>query len=462
MVFQYPEYQLFEETVVKDIAYGPRRTGVPEDEIDGRVHRAMALMELDYDGIGSLSPFELSGGQKRRVAIAGVLAMEPKMLILDEPVAGLDPKGRAHLMSLITRLNAEGATILMITHSMDDIAENAHRVLVLSGAKLLMDGTPAEVFSREEELRAIGLDLPAVTRIASALRARGLDVPQDIITLSTLEQSVLSMLGGGVMIKNMTLGQYFPGNSIIHRLDARAKLMLVIALIVAIFMADKWLGNAVIFGFIVLTVALSRVSIVFVLRGLKPLWFIIVLTFVLNTFFYSGGTPLFTWWIFRITQEGLSSALWLAVRLVFLITATTMLTLTTTPIALTDGLESLMKPLKAIRFPVHELAMMMTIAMRFIPTLLEETDKIMKAQTARGAEFDSGSVIARAKGMVPLLVPLFVSAFRRAYELADAMESRCYHGGEGRTRMKVLHYHLRDLFAALLVAGLVAVMAVWF
>ncbi len=198
VVFQYPEYQLFEETVVKDIAYGPRRTGVVEDEIDGRVHRAMELMEIDYDGIGKLSPFELSGGQKRRVAIAGVLAMNPKVLILDEPVAGLDPKGRAHLMGLITRLNTEGATILMITHSMDDIAEHAKRVLVLSGAKLLMDGMPAQVFSREKELRTIGLDLPAVTRIASLLRAKGADIPQDIITLEALEHAVAGLLGGAL------------------------------------------------------------------------------------------------------------------------------------------------------------------------------------------------------------------------------------------------------------------------
>jgi|AGTN01.2.fsa_nt_gi ABC-type cobalt transport system, permease component CbiQ and related transporters len=261
------------------------------------------------------------------------------------------------------------------------------------------------------------------------------------------------------MIKNLTLGQYFPGDSAIHRLDPRTKLVLAVALIVAIFMADTWLGYAVISAFLMLAVLLSRVSVRFVLRGLKPLWFIIIFTFVLNTFFYSGGTEIFSWWVVRITQEGLQSAIRLAVRLVFLIASTTMLTLTTSPIALTDGMESLMKPLKAVRFPVHELAMMMTIAMRFIPLLLEETDKIMKAQTARGAEFDSGSVFARAKGMVPLLVPLFVSAFRRADELAFAMESRCYHGGEGRTRLKVLHFHLRDLAAGLAVAGLIALMA---
>jgi energy-coupling factor transport system permease protein len=257
------------------------------------------------------------------------------------------------------------------------------------------------------------------------------------------------------MIKNITLGQYFPGNSIIHRLDARMKLVLVIAIIVLIFLADTVIGNVVVLAFLTTIIILSRISAKFVLRGLKPLWFIILLTFVLNTFFYSGGTEIFSWWIFRVTQEGLISAVRLAVRLIFLITATTMLTLTTSLISLTDGLESLMKPLKAVKFPVHELAMMMTIAMRFIPTLIEETDKIMKAQTARGAEFDSGNVFKRATGMVPLLVPLFVSAFRRADELAFAMESRCYHGGEGRTRMKVMHLAVRDWISAGIIAGLI-------
>ncbi len=264
------------------------------------------------------------------------------------------------------------------------------------------------------------------------------------------------------MIKNITLGQYFPGNSVIHRLDARMKLVLVIAVIVLIFMARTVIGNAVVLAFLTAVIVMSRISIKFVLRGIKPLWFIILLTFVLNVFFHQGGTELFSWWIIRVSEEGLISAVRLAARLIFLITATTMLTLTTSPIALTDGLESLMKPLKVVRFPVHELAMMMTIAMRFIPTLIEETDKIMKAQTARGAEFDSGNVIRRATGMVPLLVPLFVSAFRRADELAFAMESRCYHGGEGRTRMKVMHLAGRDWAAAAVVAALIVFMAFGF
>lgn len=257
------------------------------------------------------------------------------------------------------------------------------------------------------------------------------------------------------MLSNITLGQYFPGNSIIHRMDARMKLILMIAVIVLIFLVQTVIGNLVVLAFIVLMMILSKVKPSYVLKSLKPLWFIILLTLVLNTFFYSGGTTLFTWWILRVTQEGLISAIRLAVRLIFLITATTMLTITTSPIALTDALESLMKPLKVIHFPAHELAMMMTIALRFIPTLLEETDKIMKAQTARGAEFDSGNIMKKAAGMVPLLVPLFVSAFRRADELAFAMESRCYHGGEGRTRMKVMHMHVRDFIAAAIVAGLI-------
>lgn len=257
------------------------------------------------------------------------------------------------------------------------------------------------------------------------------------------------------MIKNVTLGQYFPGNSVVHRMDARIKLILVVAVIVLVFLVQTLIGNLVVFAFLLAAIILSRVSVRLVLRGIKPLWFIILFTFVLNTFFYSGGTEIFSWWIIRVSEEGLISAIRLAVRLIFLITATTMMTLTTSPIELTDALERLLKPLKVVRFPVHELAMMMTIAMRFIPTLLEETDKIMKAQTARGAEFDSGSLLKRAAGMVPLLVPLFVSAFRRADELAFAMESRCYKGGEGRTRMKVMHMHLRDGVAAAVVAGLI-------
>ena len=196
VVFQYPEHQLFEETVYKDIAFGPCKTGVPEGEIEERVRHAMELMELDYDGIKGLSPFELSGGQKRRVAIAGVLAMRPKILILDEPVAGLDPAGRDHLMNLVGGLNSEGVTIMLITHSMDDLAENVKRVIALKGAKVMMDGTPAEVFARGDELKQASLDVPSVADIAAKLRARGKDVPRDVIRLDELELFAEKMLGG--------------------------------------------------------------------------------------------------------------------------------------------------------------------------------------------------------------------------------------------------------------------------
>jgi energy-coupling factor transport system ATP-binding protein len=196
VVFQYPEHQLFEETVYKDIAFGPGKLGVSKEEADERVRYAMELMELDYDSVKNLSPFELSGGQKRRVAIAGVLAMKPDVLILDEPVAGLDPAGRTHLMKMIGRLNREGVTILLITHSMDDLAENARRVIVLKGARLMMDGTPAEVFARHDELTAASLDVPCVAEIAEKLRARGKDIPRDIIRLDDLQQCVENMLGG--------------------------------------------------------------------------------------------------------------------------------------------------------------------------------------------------------------------------------------------------------------------------
>lgn len=195
VVFQYPEHQLFEESVYKDIAFGPGKVGVPEDEIEARVKHSMELMELDYDSINKLSPFELSGGQKRRVAIAGVLAMNPEVLILDEPVAGLDPQGRKHLMQLITKLNKQGATIIMITHSMDDLAENARRVIVISGAKMLMDDLPYKVFSREEELKKAGLDIPYVAKMAALIRSKGKTVPKSVIKLDDLEECVTKIIG---------------------------------------------------------------------------------------------------------------------------------------------------------------------------------------------------------------------------------------------------------------------------
>lgn len=266
--------------------------------------------------------------------------------------------------------------------------------------------------------------------------------------------------GVAAMLRDLTIGQYVPGDSVVHRLDARTKILSAFAFIVLVFFIETYVGYAWLALGLILVVFLSGIPVKFVLKGIKPLWIIILITVVINLFFSKEGTALISFWGITITDTGMRMAVFMAARLVLLITGTSILTLTTSPISLTDGLESLMSPLKAIKFPAHELAMMMTIALRFIPTLMEETERIMKAQKARGADFESGRLMQRAKALVPLLVPLFVGAFRRADELALAMEARCYRGGEGRTRMKQLQFTRRDLYAALLLliwftAGLV-------
>ncbi len=258
------------------------------------------------------------------------------------------------------------------------------------------------------------------------------------------------------MLKDITLGQYFPGNSLIHRLDPRTKLIFLIVYIVALFTAVNWISYGVMLVFLAFCIAVSTIPLKSIVRGMKPLVIIILFTAVLNVFFTEGKTVLWQWKSLRITQEGIVRALFMSARILMLITGTFLLTYTTSPIALTDGIESLLNPLKAIRLPVHELAMMMSIALRFVPTLIEETDKIISAQKARGADFESGNVLHRVKALVPILVPLFISAFRRADDLATAMECRCYQGGTGRTKMKLLRYKRRDYFsflAALVLLG---------
>ncbi len=246
------------------------------------------------------------------------------------------------------------------------------------------------------------------------------------------------------MLKDITLGQYFPGNSPVHRLDPRTKLLFLVMYIVALFTAGNWASYGLVLAFLAVTVAVSTIPLKSILRGMKPLVFILVFTGVLNIFFTAGETVLVSFWGIKITLEGLERAFFMVVRILMLITGTFLLTYTTSPIALTDGLEALLNPLKKLRLPVHELSMMMCIALRFIPTLIEETDKIMSAQKARGADFESGKLLQRVRALIPILVPLFISAFRRADELATAMECRCYQGGDGRTKMKLLRYKLGD------------------
>ncbi len=249
-------------------------------------------------------------------------------------------------------------------------------------------------------------------------------------------------------MKDITLGQFYPVESVIHSLDPRTKILCTIVLVVFVFLSGTFIGFGFSAFFITLVTFLAHIPLKNMLKGLKGIYFLLIFTFVLNVFFYSAGNVLVEIWFIRITDGGLIRAAFMALRLMLLVTGAGLLTLTTSPIELTDGIESLLSPLKIIGFPAHEIAMMMSIALRFIPTLTEETDKIMKAQAARGAVFDEGGLIKRAKAIVPLLIPLFVSAFRRAEELAMAMEARCYHGGEGRTRLKILKFQGRDLAAA--------------
>ena len=260
-------------------------------------------------------------------------------------------------------------------------------------------------------------------------------------------------------LKDITLGQYFPGNTVIHRMDPRTKLLFTILYIVALFLAKRLPEYLVLIAILVICVAVSKIKPSALFRGMKPVLFLIIITGLLNLF-YTSGDPIWQWWIFKITVEGIWAAIYMILRITMLIMCTFLLTYTTSPIMLTDGLESLLSPLKKIKVPVHELSMMMSIALRFIPTLIEETDKIMSAQRARGANFDTGNIFQKAKSLVPLLVPLFVSSFRRADELAIAMECRCYHGGQGRTRLKQLHFSGVDIAA--LIFGVVMCVGIWF
>lgn len=249
------------------------------------------------------------------------------------------------------------------------------------------------------------------------------------------------------MIRDITIGQYYPSASSIHKLDPRTKIIGVFAYIISLFFIKYFIGYVFVAVSLYALIRASKVPLSYMLKGLKSIGFILAFTMILNLFFTTNGNEIFSFWIFRITDQGIIMAIKLGVRLVLLIVGSSLLTLTTSPIELTDGIERLLKPFSKIGIPAHEIAMMMSISLRFIPILIEETDKIMKAQLARGADFETGNIIRRAKAMVPILIPLFISAFRRADELAMAMEARCYRGGVGRTRLKSLTYSRNDVIA---------------
>ncbi len=262
------------------------------------------------------------------------------------------------------------------------------------------------------------------------------------------------------MLREITLGQYYPADSVIHRLDPRTKLVGTIIFLVSLFLFPGFSGYVIATFVLAAVIKMSKVPFSFMVRGMRPILFILLITLCFHIFL-TPGEILVQWWIFRVTKEGIYQAARMGIRLTYLVIGSSVMTLTTTPNQLTDGLERLLGPLKKIHVPVHEISMMMSIALRFIPILMEETEKIMKAQIARGADFESGNLIKKVKSMVPLLVPLFVSAFRRANDLAMAMEARCYHGGEGRTQMKPLVYAKRDYVAYVLILIYLAISILW-
>ena len=491
LVFQYPEHQLFEVDVFSDVCFGPKNLGLPKEEIEKRAKEALDMVGLD-ESFYKQSPFDLSGGQKRRVAIAGVLAMKPEVLILDEPTAGLDPKGRDDILGLVQKLhNEQGLTIILVSHSMEDVARYVSRLVVMNHGEKVFDGTPKEVFRHYKELEAIGLAAPQITYVVHKLIDKGIPLDPDITTVEEWKkfrkcssgkrswsrfrerrswerlrnslweggQRRKDSRGGKDMLRDITLGQYYPVDSLLHRLDPRTKLFGTLVYIVSLFIADNLWAYLAATIFLITAIKLSNVPVKFMVRGLKSIMFLLLLSVSFNLFL-TPGTPIFKIGFLQMTWEGLRFAAFMAIRLVYLVMGSTILTLTTTPNQLTDGLEKSLGFLKKVGVPVHEVSMMMSIALRFIPILIEETDKIMKAQMARGADFESGNLIQKAKSMVPLLVPLFVSAFRRATDLAMAMEARCYRGGEGRTKMKPLKYAKRDhmVYGAYLVYFVVAIL----
>ena len=442
LVFQYPEHQLFENDVLSDVCFGPMNQGLSREEAEKEAKQALTQVGVKESNFKK-SPFELSGGQKKRVAIAGVLAMNPKILILDEPTAGLDPKGRDDILDQIAELHkVRGITIVLVSHSMEDIAKYVERLIVMNHGEAVFDDDACSEGTRNEG--------------GCRCHNSGGSQKQHSCRAESSRFSITEKRRSGKMIRDITIGQYYPAKSVLHRLDPRTKFLGTLGFLISVFLFHTFLGYAVATVFLVAMIAISKVPVKFMFKGLKAIVMILLITVVFNIIL-TPGEVLWRFGIIKVTKEGLVLAGRMAIRLVYLVIGSSIMTLTTTPNHLTDGLERLLRPLNKIRVPVHEIAMMMSIALRFIPILLEETDKIMKAQIARGADFENGNLIQKAKNMVPLLVPLFISAFRRANDLAMAMEARCYHGGDHRTQMKPLHYEKRDYIAFVILVAYLAV-----
>ncbi len=447
LVFQNPENQLFAETVFKDVAFGPRNQNLPEAEVDRRVREALESVGLDFDAIRDQNPFALSGGQQRRVAIAGILAMQPRVLVMDEPFVGLDSRSRTELQRLIRNLNADGVTCVMVSHYLDALAVMADRIFLLQddADHLRYNSSPCGRGSMVE------LELPKLTT-----RVR-FPSPAPLSSACSPTPGSSHSLGVGPSAPPSRKRRFLKGRpkspratsptSFVASLDPRTKLLLSLAFMAIVFVAHDWLGLGICALFTAGFYGAGRIPLTKGLRTIAPFLFIVVITALLNLFFVTGGPVLFQWGIISVSEEGLHRAAFMAVRLTLLLLGVSLFTLTTSELDITEAFERLLMPFSRIGLPAHELAMMMGIAFRFLPQFAEEAKTVYRAQISRGAKITANPFRRGAASLSSFVVPLFASAFRHADTLSMAMEARCYHGGTGRTRLHPLHMGRRDAAA---------------
>lgn len=462
LVFQNPESQIFEKLIGDDIAYGPLKMGLPLAEVRDRVKWAMEMVGLSFEKMTDRPTYALSGGQKRKVALAGVLALRPDILVLDEPTAGLDPRSKHELLKQIKKLNREeNLTVVFISHNLEEVAYLADRLYVLVNGKNLVEGSPKEIFGNKNLLEKHNIGTPETVEIMYQLQDAGFMVDPSAYEAEGAAKQICSILeskGWHLMAspfeftKNITIGQYIPTGSFIHKLDSSFKLFGFAVLLVSIAICDTYIGNIVILGFSILLFSLSRIPIQYGLSGVKPaIPFVLILAFLQLLFsgeIASEGTVYFEKGFILITSDSLRLVIVSAMRFIEIIFISSILTLSTSTTELTYGMERLLRPLKYFKFPVHEFSLIITIAIRFVPTFAMEMEKLMKAQASRGAEFGMGQwwqVIKRTKDMFPIIIPLFNSAMERAEDLVLAMESRCYSPGQKRTNYRTFQLRPGDI-----------------
>jgi biotin transport system ATP-binding protein len=447
MIFQSPDSQIVGMTVEEDVAFGPGNLGLPPAEIRRRVDEVLG--RLDLQALAGRAPYTLSGGEKRLVSLAGVLIMNPRYIAFDEPTAYLDPAGRQRVLEMMGQLHGQGIGVIHITHDINDMVD-ADRLVVMDRGRIVLDGSPREIFTRLMQDGNLALPLPPVMELIHHLRSKGWHLPAGILSVSEASREIHHCLLGGVGTERMIrFGQFIGGHSFGHRLDARVKIVSTILLSALIFQA-RGREILLITAFLAAVCFISRLQVRLVLNALRPLGFFSALLFALHLF-STEGAALLTIPILKVqvTQEGFSRGFLVSWQFLALAFSGAILTMTTSPSDLVHGLENLMAPLRYVRVPVQDIAVMVSMALRFVPTFLEEFDRIREAQAARGADVHTGRLSRRVKAMAALVVPLMVSTFRRADELTDAMEARGYARGM-RTTLNTLHFGLPE--AAVLIA----------